>query len=93
MAPKQTLQAAAESLPVDFIKSIQATGLQMVSPRSIRFDIPLTAAGVNRIKITLQENGEWRMRTYKVEELEDVPGIKPESLMGAIKTLAMEGQP
>lgn len=92
MSLKKTLVAAQQSLPVDFMKKIGATNIQLASERSLRFDLPATATGVNRVKVTLQINGEWRLRTYKVEELEDVPGIAPDSLVGAINALVIGGQ-
>lgn len=92
MSIQQTLQAAAAALPNEFMKKISAANVQLVSERSLRIDVPLTPAGVNRIKITLQPDGEWRLRTYKVEELEDVPGILPASLAGAISQIAGIGE-
>jgi hypothetical protein len=92
MNPKTTFIAATKSLSPEFMQAIGAKNVTMVSPRSIRFDITPTSIGINRVKVTLQENGEWRMRTYKVEEVEDVPGIVPDSLQDAIKALSgMEG--
>lgn len=92
MSVKQTISAAAEAIPAEFMKQIGASNAQVVSDRSIRFDIKQTSAGVNRIKITLQPDGEWRLRTYKVEELEDVPGILSASLTGAIAQIAGIGE-
>jgi hypothetical protein len=89
---KQTVLAASEAIPVEFMKQIGASNVQVVSDRSLRFDITPTAAGVNRIKITLQPDGEWRLRTYKVEEMEDVPGILPASLTAAIAQIAGIGE-
>lgn len=67
--------------------------VMLVSPRTIRMDIKdgKSVNGVNRIKVTLQENGELRIRTAKYEELEDVPNIAPVNLLEALKTFGGVG--
>lgn len=82
------LDAAQKAIPVEFMEKIGAKDIRIVSARTIKFTINPTPAGINQIKITQQPNGEWRLRTYRVEEVEDVPCIVPGSLQNAIKTLA-----
>lgn len=87
ISPTQTLKAVAKALPDEALKELGVTNIQLVSPRTVRFDIKTTEAGINRLKVTLQENGELRVRTYKVEEVEDVANIAPDTILSAIKTL------
>lgn len=72
------------------VMKLGVTQIQVVSERTIRIDIAdgKSTLGVNRIKVTLQDNGEVRLRTAKFEELEDVPNINPTNLLEAIKNIA-----
>jgi hypothetical protein len=72
------------------VMKLGVTGIQVVSERTVRIDIAdgKSSTGVNRIKVTLQENGELRVRTGKFEELEDVPNIAPVNLLEALKNIA-----
>jgi hypothetical protein len=75
--------------PAD-LKALGVTQVQVVSPRTIRIDIAegKSAMGVNRIKVTLQEDGTLRIRTAKYEEMEDVPNIAPANIKEAFKNIA-----
>jgi hypothetical protein len=75
--------------PAD-LKALGVTQVQVVSPRTIRIDIAegKSAMGVNRIKVTLQEDGSLRIRTAKYEEMEDVPNIAPANLVEVFKNIA-----
>lgn len=85
---QENFKAIVSALPSDFMKELKATNLLVASARTIRFDIPETPTGINRVKVTIQPDGDMRLRTYKIEEVKDVPNISPDSLQGAIKTLA-----
>lgn len=93
MSMKTNIESIAKAIPDEFMKAVGASNLTVASERTIRFDIPTTPTGINRIKVTAQPNGEFRLRTYRVEEVEDVPSIEPGSLQSAIKTLAGIEQP
>ena len=71
-------------------KALGITQVQVVSPRTIRIDIAegKSTLGVNRIKVTLQEDGSLRIRTAKYEEMEDVPNIAPANLVEVFKNIA-----
>jgi hypothetical protein len=84
---QKTVQAVASILTNEVLKKMQASNLTVVSPRTVRFDIPKTVAGINRVKVTLQENDEFRIRTYTVEEVEDVANIAGSSLIKALADL------
>lgn len=88
MSIQKMVKAIASALPTEFMMGLKVNNLAVVSERTVRFDIPATAKGINRIKVTMQPNGEFRVRTYKVEEVEDVPNVEPGCLQGAIKALA-----
>lgn len=87
ISPTKTLQAVAAALPGAALQELGVTDITMPSPRTVKMAIKQTVAGINCIKVTLQENGELRVRTYQIEEVEDVANIAPDKALSAIKAL------
>lgn len=59
-----------------------ATEVQLVSPRSIRFDLPAGKAldKINRVKITAREDGTIDIRLIEVIEHDLIGGVQPDAV-------------
>jgi hypothetical protein len=77
------LQIIAEHLCVTFLKSIGATNLQPSSERSLRFDIPTSKHGINRVKVT-ETNGTATITFLQITEIDAVVGVLPENIESVI---------
>lgn len=75
---------------VDHLKAMGATNLQMVSARSLRFDLPdrKTKDGrtINRVKLTARENGTVDVRLQEVVEHELLGGVPTDGVQHALDT-------
>jgi hypothetical protein len=64
-----------------------ASNVQIVSPRSIRFDLPDGKAkdNINRVKITAREDGTIDIRLFEMRELDLIGGIAPANVASTIE--------
>lgn len=68
-----------------------ATNVQMVSGRSLRFDLPdgtkdSVGNKVNRVKITARDDGTLDLRLIEITEHDVVGGVAAQNLAQALKT-------
>jgi hypothetical protein len=69
-------------------KALGVSNLHMASIRSFRFDLPSDKPGtIRRVKLTAAEDGTLLVQLHEVVEMELVPGVLPEAIVGAIKNL------
>lgn len=74
---------------VEHIAALGATNLQMVSARSLRFDLPdlklKDGRTVNRVKLTAHQDGTVDMRLQEVVEHELVGGVPTSGVQQALE--------
>lgn len=86
---RKTVETISAAIPQDYLTAIGASNLVVASERTIRFDVQdKEGGGITRVKVSLQPDGDLRLRTYRIEDGEDVPNITPASLQEALKNIA-----
>lgn len=88
MSEQTTLNAALKAINPSKLHAIGVTNIQMVSARSMRFDLPDGKGkdGINRIKITARENGTVDVRLIEMNERDLIGGVAPDALPGLLST-------
>ena len=91
MSLKQ-LKLIASSIGHAFLKQINATNIQPSSARSLRFDIPTSKHGINRVKIT-EMGGTVNIQFLQITEVDVVAGVLPENIEAVITAFTkLEGE-
>lgn len=85
-----TLNEAMRALKITpaKLKELNVSNLQIVSPRSIRFDAPSGKPGtIRRVKLTAAEDGTILVQLHEVVEIEMIPQVQPDNVGACIKAL------
>jgi hypothetical protein len=88
---KANMTTLASVLTPELLKSIGATQVKMVSPRTARIDCAPRADGTNQIKVTVGDDG-LLLQGFKLEATDIAYGVSPSNIALALANLGQEPQ-